>query len=215
MPLPGMIEAEWRRFRETRTATVALVQGLTQEQFDWRPAASKWSVGEVVDHLLLSEQFWQGEFARLIALAQAGQRPIIERTLVELNVAPFLIPRPLLPLFAFPFQVSTMLMPKGVFDWLIKNRFLPMRNPDMNEPRRGQLAGELRTRMGSISNHTKALFEANPSLDYRAMTHRHPALGTNDVPAILTILASHEQRHQMQIRDALRTPGFPRVSREH
>lgn len=46
-------EAELRRLEAVRARTLALVDGLTQEDLDRRPARGGWSVGEVLDHLRL------------------------------------------------------------------------------------------------------------------------------------------------------------------
>jgi hypothetical protein len=46
------------------------------------------------------------------------------------------------------------------------------------------------------------------------MRHVHPLLGTNTVPELLRILALHEQRHQAQILDLLRSmPALPETGR--
>jgi hypothetical protein len=206
--LSAPIEAQWVLFSKTRLVTLAQVGPLSQEQMDWQPAPYKWSAGEIVDHLLLSEQFWRGEIAKLIELARAGQRPVLRRTAAELNVALFFIPRPLLPFFSIPFELINLFMARDLRDWLLSNGLVPMRNPDVNEPRRSKRADELQEQLLCQLSETRALFEANPDLNYQEMTHLHPSLGVNDVPGILNVLAAHEQRHQGQIREILRVRGL-------
>ena len=204
--LPAALEAPWGLFRKTRFATLTIVEPLSQAQMDWRPAPHKWSSGEIVDHLLLSEHFWRGEIAKLIELARAGRRAVLQRTAAELNVALFFIPRPLLPFFSIPFELINLFMPRDLRNWLLSNGLVPMRNPDVNEPkpRRSKRADELQEQLLCQLSETRALFEANPDLNYQEMTHLHPSLGVNDVPGILNVLAAHEQRHQGQIREILR-----------
>src|SRR5215813_7052693 len=101
--LPATIQAQWELFRNTRLVTLGQVERLSQEQMDWQPAPRKWSIGEVVDHILLAEKFFRGEIAQLIALARAGRKPILRRSAADLNVALFFIPRSLLPFFSIPF----------------------------------------------------------------------------------------------------------------
>ena len=206
--LPATIEAQWALFRKTRLVTLTQVGPLSQEQMDWQPAPKKWSTGEIIDHLLLSEQFWRGEIAKLIELARAGRRAVLQRTAAELNVALFFIPRPLLPFFSIPFELINLFMARDLRDWLLSNGLVPMRNPDVNEPRRSKRADELQEQLLCQLSETRALFEANPDLNYQEMTHRHPSLGVNDVPGILKVLAAHEQRHQGQIREILRVRGL-------
>jgi hypothetical protein len=44
------------------------------------------------------------------------------------------------------------------------------------------------------------------------MIQHHPLMGVNNVLQLLRIVALHEQRHQSQIGDILRLPGFPRAA---
>jgi hypothetical protein len=201
---PATIEPEWGLFSRTRFATLTQVKPLSQEEMDWRPAPHKWSTGEIVDHLLLSEVFWRGEIAKLIELARAGRRPVLRRSAGDLNVAVFFIPRPLLGFFSIPFELFNLFMPRDLRNWLLSQGLIPMRNPDVNEPQRNKPAGELRKQLLSHLSETKALLEANADLNYHQMIHRHPSLGVNDAPEILNLLSAHEERHQGQMREVLR-----------
>ncbi|MSO20120.1 MAG: hypothetical protein EXQ56_06585 [Acidobacteria bacterium] len=55
----------------------------------------------------------------------------------------------------------------------------------------------------------KALFAANPNLDFTRMRVIHPLMGDNNIPELLKFIASHEQRHQNQLRDILKLATFP------
>jgi hypothetical protein len=48
-------EADLDLLGTTRQRTLELSEGLTQAQIEFPPAAGQWSVGEVLDHLLLAE----------------------------------------------------------------------------------------------------------------------------------------------------------------
>jgi uncharacterized damage-inducible protein DinB len=60
--------------RSTRAETLRLCAGVTQEQSEFMPAPEKWSVGEVLDHLLLAEKLYRDIFATLIELQKSGRR---------------------------------------------------------------------------------------------------------------------------------------------
>ena len=67
-----MMKTRLKLLRSIRSHTLALVQGLSQEQIDFSPPSGEWSLGESVDHLLLAEQIFRAEIAALIELATHG-----------------------------------------------------------------------------------------------------------------------------------------------
>ncbi len=54
--------------RATRTQTLAMVQELSQGQIDYAPAPSKWSVGEVLDHLILGQRLYLSYIEEVIGM---------------------------------------------------------------------------------------------------------------------------------------------------
>ena len=56
-----------RRLDADLTALLAAVSGLSQTQSDWRPAPDRWSIGEVLDHLALSNRLFARVIAALVA----------------------------------------------------------------------------------------------------------------------------------------------------
>ncbi|SRR5260370_40740404 len=88
-----MVQANLEQLRAVRSRTLALMQDLSPEQLDYVPAPDDWSVGEVVDHLILSEQVLRRDIALLIEQAKAGQTPYLYRSFSEFNQE---IPRSLL-----------------------------------------------------------------------------------------------------------------------
>ena len=47
---------EFESARDVRRETLGLVEGLDQAQSEWRRASDKWSVGQVLDHLVKLDQ---------------------------------------------------------------------------------------------------------------------------------------------------------------
>jgi uncharacterized damage-inducible protein DinB len=190
-------------FGSTRAQTLALVRDLSQSQMDYAPVTGKWSVGEVLDHLVLAERFFRGEITQLIALKRAGRKPVLQRSFKDLNIAIGFLPKSLLPFLEIPFTLFNPLVPRVVKEFLLRSRLIPAQHPDVAAPRNGRVAQDLRADLASSLQETLAVFEANADLDFSELIHQHPLLGSNNVLELMRILVLHEQRHQEQVADVL------------
>lgn len=204
-----MLQAELERFRAARARTLALTGGLTQAQMDYAPAAGKWSVGEVADHLLLAEKIYRDQIAQLIELARAGREPVVYRPLADLNISFAFLPKPLLPFAELPLTVMSLFVPRAARELMMRYRIVPAQNPDAASPRRLRKAEELRAELSASLRETESILAAHPGLDYKALIVRHLLLGENNVPQLLRLAALHEERHQTQISEIMKNPGFP------
>jgi hypothetical protein len=208
-----MVKANLERFRSIRARTLDMVEGLSQAQMDYSPAPDTWSIGEVADHLILSENSTRRDIAELIALTQAGRQPLLYRSSADFNVAAFFLPKFMLPFLEVPFNTLNLFVPDSVRELLVRYRLIPAQAADATTPRKGKSTAELHHGLHSSLEETEALFAANPNLDYDKMIRQHPLLGTQNVPRLLNILGLHEQRHQAQISDLLTDSRFPMVRR--
>jgi hypothetical protein len=197
--------------RSTRAGTLRLCSGITQAQSEFAPPG-KWSVGEVLHHLLLADDLYRGNFAQLIELQKSGQRPVLRRSFADLNTSIAFIPKPILPMLEIPFTVMNMFVPSVVRETMMQFRLLPAQNPDIITPKKGQPMNELRAALEASYDEMAALFNANSRLDYRGMVYQHPIMGSNNVVQMVRIVALHERRHQSQIQDLLRLPQFSKVA---
>jgi DinB superfamily len=195
----------------TRAGTLRLCSAITQAQSEFAPPG-KWSVGEVLHHLLLAENLYRGNFAQLIELQKSGERPILRRSFADLNTSIAHIPKPILPMLEIPFTVMNMFVPSVVRETMMQFRLVPAQNPDVITPKKGQPVNDLRVALQASYDEMAALFNANPNLDYRGMTYQHPIMGSNNALQMMRIVALHERRHQSQIRDLLRLPQFSKVA---
>ena len=198
--------------RLTRAETLRLGAGVTQMQSEFTPARGKWSVGEVLDHLLLAEDYYRRMIARLVELDKSGARPVISSSFADVNTSIAYIPKSLLPMLEIPFTVLNMFVPTPVREAMTQLRFLPAQNPDMAKPQHGKPLKELRDALAASYEQTAAVFQSNPGLNYRGMRYRHPLLGDNNVLQVLRIVALHERRHHSQIKEILRARQFPKVA---
>src|SRR5262249_26479986 len=117
---PKMYQAELQLFRSARDQTRALVENLSQGQMDYSPGAGKWSVGELLDHLLLAEKGIRDDIVKLIELRRAGRRALLQHTFADTNVRPWFIPKALLPVFEGPFACLNLFVPRAARDFILR-----------------------------------------------------------------------------------------------
>jgi hypothetical protein len=212
-PHPG---EEWRsalaRFRAVRDKTLAMVRILTQKQIDFSPADGVWSIGQNIDHLLLSEKLYRTQIHRLIALAREGKATNIDISLQQVNSSFGFIPREVMPIFSVPMKMFNMFVPHVVRENLIRYPLIPALNPSVSEPVRGRPLEELCQTLQSSIGETEELFRGQLPPNLKQMTLSHAILGNNNVGQILGILGAHEERHQGQIRTVIGNPNFPKRS---
>jgi uncharacterized damage-inducible protein DinB len=192
-----------------RAATLNLVAPLSQAQFDFAPKPGRWSIGEIVDHVLLAEALYREEIGRLIDLKRSGRRPYLRRTFEDINVAPLYLPLVVLDWMSRPLTVMNAFMPAIMRDLATEYAVLPTRNPDRTTPRRRRNATVLRAELRTSLAEIDALLSANADLDLREMVSEHPLTGASNVPQILAFLARHERRHQRQITGVRADQRFP------
>lgn len=196
-------------FRTTRAHTLAMVQKLSQSQMDHQLEPGKWSVGEVLDHLILGQRLNLSYIAEVIGMKKAGRQPVLRLSFADVDVSIGHLPKTLLPALEVPFNVLNMFLPNGVRDFMTRYRLIPAQNPELTAPRRARPADELRNDLISSLKETEALLESNAHLDYGEMVIQHPLLGNNNVSGLLRFLALHEQRHQSQISSIMAGSRFP------
>ncbi|HSL23717.1 MAG TPA: DinB family protein [Vicinamibacterales bacterium] len=194
-----------------RTATIAKVTPLSQAQLDFSPRPGRWSIGEIADHLRLSELLWRGEISRLVDLAREGKPTYLKRSFADINVSPALVPDAVLSMLEVPLGIMSRFMPDAIVGMMTELPILPMRNPDAATPRARRPAAELIAELNAAIAQTERLIEANAGLDFDRMISAHPLMGSNNVPQMLTIVARHERRHHVQMDRVRADSGFPRL----
>ena len=192
-----------------RALTLAAVLPLSQARLDFSPRPGRWSIGEILDHLLLSERLYRDDVAQLAALVRAGQAGYRRHSFSDVNVAPLHLPDAVLSWLEVPFGIASRLLPDRVRDLLTEFPILPTRNPDVATPRRHRPGSELKMDLAASMAATRATVESNSDLDLDALVSEHPLTGRANVAQILTFLAQHERRHQRQMEGVRFDPGFP------
>jgi len=194
-----------------RVLTLAALTPLSQAQLDFSPRPRSWSIGEVADHLVLSESEYRAEIGRLIALARAGKKAYIRRSFADANVAPLYLPDALLSALDIPFSLISRVIPDSLRGFVTEVPLLPTRNPDFAAPRPRRPAADLRADLERSIAATAQLISSNDDIDFTQLVSEHPLTGRTNVPQILTFLARHERRHQGQMERVRSASGFPQV----
>lgn len=199
--VPGRVREALGRMRRVREGTLDLVHGLSQEEMDRRPAPGRWSAGEVLDHLVRTDEIYRGEVETLLERARAGERPVLRRSFSEVDASVLFIPRSVLPLLDLPMGLMSSFLPKALRDLVVRSRWLPAQNPTQSTPRPGRPAEELRRELRQGPEVFDSLVGAGADVDLAALRHFHPLLGWNDLPGVFSFIESHELRHQGQLRE--------------
>src|SRR5882724_1201496 len=133
-----MYQHDLELLRTTRVETLRLCSGIDQTQSEFAPEPGRWSVGEILDHLLLAEKLYRNVFARLIELQKSGARAVINNGFADVNTSVAFIPRPVLAMAEFPLTIMNMFVPTAVREAMTQFRILPAQNPDLAEPKKGK-----------------------------------------------------------------------------
>lgn len=181
MSLPKPVETLWIALQSVRAEILAEAEGLSQGQADWRPAATEWSVGEVVHHLTIAEIATGKLTTKLTREAEAAGRPA-----------------------GFPPDLTALKpLPAGPPG--------PANAPEVVWPEHGRPLGELLATMRATRERSRQSIEKLASVDPRPLTFKHFRLGDLDLSQWWLLQAQHDGAHLAQIRDIKRAPGFPRA----
>lgn len=198
------------RFHDTRTETLEIVAELTQEQADFSPSPRKWSAGQVLDHLVRTDEVFREEYDELVRRWRKRRGPVsLFRTLSDAGFSLPLVPDAFLPLFDVPTAVAGVLVPRQVRQAVFGNRSVPAKAPPRIEPRKGRPAAELRGELAAFQAYLERLFADNPDVEWDRLRYYNPMCGFTNLPGVMSFLASHERRHQGQLREILESDGFP------
>ena len=120
------------------------------------------------------------------------------------------MPRVLTPLFDLPLAFFGIVVPRPVRQAIARSRAVPARAPKIIEPKKGREADDLRRELADYVEFVDDLVARNPDVRYRELYYYNPLTAFTNFPGLLSFIASHESRHQEQIRDILESDGFPR-----
>lgn len=202
--------AAYDEFHDGRAETLALVDSLTQEQLDFSTAPRKWSVGEVLDHLVRVDEVFRDEYDELLRRWKKRGRGVgLYRSLSDAGFSLPLVPDALLPLFDVPTAMAGILFPRPIRQAVFRNRAVPAQAPKRIEPRHGRPADDLVGDLAGFQEYLERFFADNPDVEWERLRYYNPLCGLTNLPGVMSFIASHEGRHRKQIREILEADGFP------
>lgn len=165
--------------KETQKDVLKLVKGLTPEQFNYKPAADKWSIKECVYHIASAEKGLWTYFENSVKAA------------------------------ANPEKRAEIKVTDDAFVAMIKDRSKKADAPETMRPEKTgyktikeALADFKKNRLEHIK------YMKNTTEDLRNHIVQAP-MGWIDCYQLYLMIAAHSNRHAQQIEEIIKSPGFP------
>jgi uncharacterized damage-inducible protein DinB len=200
---------EMDRFRLAREQTLAVLDQVSAPQALWSPPGGRWSIAQIADHLLRSEEMYREQFHRLIEKGSP-----IDISLAELDVGVAGIPASVMAAAELPMKIFNRFVPHIVRETIIRYPLIAALNPQASAPREGLDPHKLRNDLAASLLETEAFFQAPMPANIRQLTINHPLMGNNTIPQLFSIMIAHEQRHQAQLSEVLAAAGLRNRSLE-
>ncbi|MBI3695321.1 MAG: DinB family protein, partial [Acidobacteria bacterium] len=166
---------------ESRKEFLAAIDGVSEEQWKWKPAPERWSVAETAEHIVLAEAALFGNVQRAISSPAnpaweektKGKTEFIERVMAP-RLGKAQAPEPLVP-------------KGGMTPAQVKQRF---------EKQRADIV--------------KFAAETELALKQYTADHPFPVFGTLNAYQWLIYAPLHTMRHDKQIAEVKATAGYPK-----
>ena len=166
---------------ESRTEFLAAIDGLTEEQWTWKPAPERWSVGEVAEHIVLAEAALFGNVTK--ATASPVNADWEQKTKGKTE---------------FIVKVMSPRMGKA-------------QAPEAIVPRGGMTAAQVREKFEAQRVEVvKFATETDEALKEHTVEHPFPIFGTLNAYQWLIYVPLHTMRHDKQIAEVKATAGYPK-----
>jgi len=164
----------------TRKQFLDILGPLSEAQMKWKPAPNVWSVAEVAEHIVVSEDYLPGVVAKMMA---APATP--EKKKDNPRETDYMLIK-VLPVRDQKVQTSEPLNPTGKY------------------PNKAALLSAFRT-----ARDRNIAYIRETQDDLRAHFGRHPKFGELDGLQWYILMAGHTERHINQIKEVMASPGFP------
>ena len=182
MSLPPALQSLWNEMQEVRQEILKEIDGLSQEQFDWRPGPEHWSIGEVVNHLSLADVASGKLTTKLLRQAESSGQ-----------IAPYPSGAETDALVRLPRREIRGPIPAPRFLW----------------PQHGRPAAELLGELATTRERARQSIERLASVDPRPLRWTHVALGELNAAQAWAVVLANDRDHIQQIRAVKASRGFP------
>jgi uncharacterized damage-inducible protein DinB len=200
---------EMDRLRLAREQTLAVLDQVSAAQALWLPPGGKWSIAQIADHLLRSEEMYREQFRRLLEKGSP-----IDISMAELDVGFRGIPGSVIAAVELPMKIFNRFVPHIVRETIIRYPLIAALNPQASAPRESLDPRKLRGDLAASLLETEAFFQTPMPANIHQLTINHPLMGNNSIPQLFSIMIAHEQRHQAQLADVLAAAGLQNRSLE-
>lgn len=199
-------------FRAERENLLESIRSMDQRQLDFQPSRLEWSAGEVVHHVMLAEKLWQGYIRELLDGADPRRGARREISAQELSFQSPLIPDVILqsPWVLGPMSVMVNFIPKTVQSTLFAVPLIKLKAGPRLQPKRGLSPATLLELSDQVRLATLEMLAPVKTWDLSRFCVNHPFIGEQNVYGILELVASHDQRHKLQIENIQKDSAFPR-----
>jgi uncharacterized damage-inducible protein DinB len=183
---PAFIQEMFSKAREAGEKVQQSFAALTYDQLNWKPAADAWSIGQCLDHLVVSDSLYFPAFKRI--------------TSGNFRMNWWQNWNPFSNLFAKMLITSTG---ERVNKKLKSPRVFTPTASDV-------LAGMVQNYQANLDKLTNYISECrNTDIDKVQITSPVSRVITYSLRSAITILVHHEHRHVNQAIKVMMTPGFP------
>ena len=203
--------SDFEHAREVREETLFLVRELDQQQSEHRPKPGKWSVGEVLDHLVKLDRLIVRELEVALQQRRRGL-PFVYRGIADIDTTIPWVLRPALPFFEVPFSIFNTLLPQTARRAFTGSRSVPLQAPGVIAPRYRRPIDSLRQELGETFDTLRQQQTDFPGIDLDRVYYYNPIAGFGSVAGLYRFVSNHEERHQGQLHDLLDDASMPEPS---
>jgi uncharacterized damage-inducible protein DinB len=165
---------------ESRQEFLAAIDGVTEEQWNWKPAPNRWSVGETAEHIVLAEGLLFGNTKRALSTPAnpewetktKGKTELIERVMAP-RMGKAQAPEPVVP---------------------------------AGKLNRQEVLERFHRQRAEIE---KFAAESDAPLKMHTVDHPFPVFSTLNAYQWFIYVPLHTMRHDKQIAEVKSTPGYP------
>lgn len=205
------IEKYLSKMQEGRARFLDRFSDLSQSQLDFKPSRNAWSIGQVAQHVGLTEELFQKYTRELLEAGGEEKKALRRVSLQELPLGPRMVPDFVLrlPFVALPVSVMASVTPRAFFSVLLENPLLKLRTAPVLEPKREMDRMELLNFLKRTRQSTLEILEPVQDWDLSQFRWEHPLIGNLDLYGVLDLLASHDERHGRQMDSIKENSEFP------
>lgn len=173
-------------FGKVTAEAKSLFGNLSSGQLNWKPAPEKWSIGQCLDHLIVSNTTYYPPLNEVISGKHRNS-----------------------------FYQNLKFVSRFFGNYLIKETgpvvAKPMKSPLAFVPSQSEISGSIIADFEKHQKEFSSLLHQLEKVDLENTVVSSPALGiiTYNLADLLTILTGHEQRHLAQAKNVMNHPKFP------